>query len=117
GRPPLGRHCRNPRDLGRTPGGSSGGSAAALAAGLTPVELGSDVAGSLRYPAHCCGVVPLRTTVGLLPSSDIGPLGTEVFPSVFSAGPMARTFEHLALMLEALLPQKDPREVAPHSHV
>ena len=58
----------NPWDLGRTPGGSSGGSAAALSAGLGALSIGSDIAGSLRVPAHFCGVFAHKPTFGLLPS-------------------------------------------------
>lgn len=93
----------NPWDHKRTPGGSSGGSAAALAAGFTPLELGSDLGGSIRYPAHCCGVLGLRTTVGLLPVDDIGPEGLPMsFHRLLSLGPMARSIADLALMLDVL---------------
>lgn len=93
--------CRNPRDLERTPGGSSGGAAAAIAMGLTPLELGSDIAGSIRYPAHCCGVFGLRTTVGWLPSSDWAPEGTPpAFERLAVCGPIARSLDDLGLMLE-----------------
>jgi amidase len=113
-RPPLARECVNPLDPARTPGGSSGGAAAALAARLTPLELGTDVAGSIRYPAHCCGVFGLRTTVGLVPADDAGPQpGKPLFPSVLSVGPMARSAEDLELLLGALLPEPDGREVEP----
>lgn len=94
--------CVNPFDSTRTPGGSSGGAAAALATGMTPLELGSDFHGSLRYPAHCCGIYSLRTTDGWLPVEDIGP---EQFPATFrriaTCGPMARNLEDLQLMLAA----------------
>lgn len=113
-RPPLARECRNPLDPARTPGGSSGGAAAALAARFTPLELGTDVAGSIRYPAHCCGVFGLRTTVGLVPAADIGPPpGKPMLPGVISVGPMARSVEDLGLLLDALLPDRDPCEVTP----
>ncbi len=113
-RPPLARECVNPLDPARTPGGSSGGAAAALAARLTPLELGTDVAGSIRYPAHCCGVFGLRTTVGLVPAADIGPPpGKPMLPSVISVGPMARSVGDLGLLLSALLPDRDARETRP----
>ncbi len=93
--------CVNPLDPSRTPGGSSGGAAASLAMGLTPLEFGSDFHGSLRYPAHCCGVYSLRTTDGWLPIVDIGP---ESFPSTFkriaTCGPMARNLEDIKLVLK-----------------
>src|SRR5262249_43491495 len=66
----------NPWDLGRTPGGSSGGSAAALAAGLVPLELGTDIGGSLRAPAHYCGVFSHKPTFDLVPLRGAGPPGT-----------------------------------------
>lgn len=113
-RPPLGRECVNPFDPTRTPGGSSGGAAAALAARLTPLELGTDVAGSTRYPAHCCGVFALRTSTGLVPAADIGPPpGEPMFPSALAVSPMARTPEDLHLLFAALMPAPDPREVTP----
>jgi amidase len=92
--------CLNPHDSARTPGGSSGGAAAALAAGLTPLELGSDVAGSIRYPAHCCGVYGLRSTDGWLPMSDIGPDPKRGFSHLAVCGPMANHLDDLTLLLE-----------------
>jgi len=93
--------CVNPFDPERTPGGSSGGAAAALACGFTPLELGSDIAGSIRYPAHCCGVFGLRTTDGWLPAGDAGPTAFST-PSLqlLTFGPMARYLEDLDLLLE-----------------
>jgi amidase len=95
--------CRNPFDPTRTPGGSSGGAAAALALGLTPIEVGSDIAGSIRYPAHCCGVAGLRTTDGWLPVQDSGPEGMPYpFSGLAVAGPMGRTLEDVELLVEIL---------------
>jgi len=102
---------RNPWDLDRTPGGSSGGAAAALAAGLTPLELGSDSGGSIRQPAHCCGVHGHVATHGLLPqrghlpSVPLDDVGATL--DLFSTGPMARHPEDLRLVLE-LLAGADP---------
>lgn len=93
--------CVNPHNPSRVPGGSSGGSAAAVAAGLTPLELASDVCGSIRYPAHCCGIYGLRTTDGWLPIDDFGPETFGVlFRQLLTLGPMAAHVEDLDLLLE-----------------
>jgi amidase len=92
---------RNPWNPERTPGGSSGGAAAALAAGLTPLELGSDLAGSIRSPAHFCGVYGHKPSRGLVPNRGHipGPPGTLAEPDLATVGPMARSAEDLALAL------------------
>jgi len=100
--PTFGR-TNNPRDLSRTPGGSSGGSAAALAAGLAPLELGADVAGSIRVPSHFCGVAGLRPTEGVLPLDGITPPGRpRTVRHIAVPGPMARTVADLQLGWRAL---------------
>jgi amidase len=89
---------RNPWNLGRTAGGSSGGAAAALAAGEVWLANGSCLGGSLRIPASFCGVVGLRPSPGLVPRGD----GLPAFDSLWVDGPMARTVTDLALMLDAM---------------
>ncbi|MCL2594389.1 MAG: amidase, partial [Promicromonosporaceae bacterium] len=89
---------RNPYDPTRMVGGSSGGSAVAVAAGYAPLSLGTDTGGSLRIPAALCGVATLRPTAGLLPLSGIFPRS----PSQDVVGPMAATVEGLRLSLAAL---------------
>lgn len=89
----------NPWNLGHTPGGSSGGSSAALAAGLTGLEAGSDIGGSIRNPAHFCGVYGHKPTWGIV--SDEGhALPGQLMPAdIAVVGPMARSAEDLALSL------------------
>ncbi len=95
---------RNPWDAARTPGGSSGGAAAALAAGLTPLEVGSDIGGSIRTPCHWCGVYGHKPTHGVVPTRGHipGPPGTLAEPDLAVVGPMARKPEDLARALELL---------------
>jgi len=94
----------NPWDPARTPGGSSGGAAAALAAGFTPLELGSDIGGSIRTPAHFCGVYGHKATHGIisLQGHVPGPPGTLGEPDLAVAGPMARCAADLSLLLEVI---------------
>ncbi len=114
----------NPYDLSRTPGGSSGGAAAIIAAGGSPLDLGSDTGGSIRQPAHYCGVAGIKPTSGRVPrtghiiSFDVGAL--EMLTQI---GPMARFVEDLILTLPIIagvdwrdpavipMPLGDPRRV------
>ena len=95
----------NPWDFSRSPGGSSGGAAAALAAGFVPLELGSDIGGSLRCPAHFCGVFAHKPSLELIPERGAGYPETPPVPvtgNMAVIGPMARTAADLALELDAL---------------
>lgn len=95
----------NPYDLGRTPGGSSGGSSAALAAGFGALSLGSDIGGSLRVPAHYCGVYAHKPTFGLCPARGHTPPPFPPLPSnrdLSVIGPMARSAADLALLLDVI---------------
>jgi amidase len=91
----------NPWNIERTPGGSSGGAAAALASGMTPFEIGTDLSGSIRIPAHFCGVFGLKPTekrvslAGLFPEPHPSPRSIRIMSCI---GPMARTVEDLALL-------------------
>lgn len=89
----------NPWDLDRAPGGSSGGSAAALAAGLTPLEVGSDIGGSIRGPAHYCGVYGHKPTLGLVPRDGHALPGAYGHDDMVVVGPLARSAEDLRLAL------------------
>jgi amidase len=93
----------NPWDLTRSPGGSSGGSAAALAAGYAALEIGSDIAGSLRVPAHFCGVYAHKPSYALVPMRGHSLPGVDGSPPDLSViGPMARSAEDLARALDVL---------------
>ena len=105
---PLFGRTANPWDLARTCGGSSGGAAAAVAAGLGPIGIGTDGGGSSRIPAACCGVVGFKQTLGLVPH-DLTPDG---FGNQSHITPITRTVMDAALMLQAMA---GPDPCDPHS--
>ena len=96
---------RNPWDAGRTPGGSSGGEGVALATGMTPLGLGNDVGGSLRWPAQCSGIASLKPTLGRVPHATRiepvdGPIGIQIMAV---EGPMARSVADLRLAARLMI--------------
>ncbi len=102
--------CRNPWNTACVPGGSSSGSAAAVAARMVPAALGTDTGGSIRVPAHFCGVVGLRPTYGRVSRHGVFPRAW----SLDTVGPMARTAEDAALVLQAVA-GADPLDAAAES--
>jgi Asp-tRNA(Asn)/Glu-tRNA(Gln) amidotransferase A subunit family amidase len=99
--PVFGR-TSNPHDLGRTPGGSSGGEAASVAAALSPVGLGSDLVGSIRIPAHFCGIFGMKPVAGAVPGEGHCPQLLGRLKQAAAFGPLARSVADLALMFEVL---------------
>ncbi|WP_440411891.1 amidase [Neorhizobium petrolearium] len=95
--PDIGQ-TNNPHDPSRTSGGSSGGSAALVAAGIVPLSVGTDTGGSIRIPASYCGIVGLKPSYGLVPTEGVFPLSW----SLDHAGPLARSVADAALMLACL---------------
>lgn len=104
----------NPWQNQRTPGGSSGGAAAAVAAGLTPIELGSDLAGSIRTPAAWCGIYGHKPSYGLIPMQGHipGPPGTLAEPDLCVAGPLAQEPADLSLLLDVMAGAAEPEASA-----
>jgi aspartyl-tRNA(Asn)/glutamyl-tRNA(Gln) amidotransferase subunit A len=102
--------ANNPRDLDRISGGSSGGSAVAVAAELSMTSIGSDGGGSIRIPASFCGCVGLKPTYGRVSRYGVFP----VSPSLDACGPLTRTVEDAALVLEAIA-GADPRDITASS--
>jgi len=99
---PVFGSTNNPHDLRRTSGGSSGGEAASVSAALSPAGLGSDLAGSLRIPAHFCGVMGLRPTVGCVPGAGQFPPAAGPYSLGAVIGPIARRVEDLALLFRVI---------------
>ena len=111
---PLRGRTRNPWNGHLTPGGSSGGEAAALATGMTPFGLGNDIGGSLRNPAYCCGIASLKPTVGRIPLAAVnaGEYGGMAM-ALLTDGPMTRSVADLRLGLSILAgrDRRDPQSV------
>lgn len=105
---PLFGWTANPWDTSRSPGGSSGGAGAAVAAGCGPLGLGTDGGGSIRIPAACCGIVGMKASLGLVPHDQT----PDVFNNLAYFGPMTRTVDDAALML-SVMAGADPSD--PHS--
>ncbi len=113
----------NPYDLSRTPGGSSGGEAAIIAAGGSPLGLGNDMGGSIRLPAHFCGIAGIKPTTGRTPMAGNFPWPVGLLEPLWQSGPMARFVEDLILTLPIIagvdwrdptvvsMPLHDPKEV------
>jgi aspartyl-tRNA(Asn)/glutamyl-tRNA(Gln) amidotransferase subunit A len=101
---PLSGITRNPWDLSKTPGGSSGGSAAAVASGFAPLSLGTDGGGSIRIPAGFTGIFGFKPSFGRVPAYPLSPFGT-----VAHVGPMTRTVEDAAIMMNVIA-KPDPRD-------
>jgi Asp-tRNA(Asn)/Glu-tRNA(Gln) amidotransferase A subunit family amidase len=101
----------NPWDLARTPGGSSGGESAAIAAGMSAAGLGSDSGGSVRVPAHFTGICSLKPTPGRIPGAGHLPPCVGPFSTLGVIGPMARTIDDVTLLFRTLSGQ-DPHDPA-----
>jgi amidase len=94
---------KNPRDPGITPGGSSGGAGAAVAAGIGHIAHGTDIAGSIRYPAYACGVHGLRPTLGRIPAFNAALAERPIGPQISAvSGPLARTIGDIRIALAAM---------------
>jgi amidase len=99
----------NPWDLARSPGGSSGGSAASLAAGFSALELGSDIGASIRNPAHYCGVFGHKPTYGIVPMRGHLLPGAFAYADISCGGPLARSAADLALALKLIAGPHGPQ--------
>jgi amidase len=110
---PLFGRSRNPHNYGRTPGGSSGGEAAAIGARLSPAGLGSDLSGSIRIPAHFCGIVGLKPTAGSVPAPGQFPPSVGPYSLGSTIGPMARRVEDLSLIFNLIAGAREKLVAAP----
>lgn len=99
---PVFNHTNNPYDLSKTSGGSSGGEAAAIAACLSPAGIGSDLAGSIRLPAHFCGIAGLKPTMGRVSMAGHLPPATGLLSLGACIGPLARSVADLSLLFDVM---------------
>ncbi len=116
--------ANNPYNVARTPGGSGGGGAAAIAAGMSPIEIGADLGGSIRLPSHFCGIAGIRATTGRAPMTGYFPPSFGWVSLYSASGPMARTVDDLIAALPVIsgpdwidariedVPLRDPRAVS-----
>src|SRR6266852_3459130 len=104
---PVFKRTNNPYDLSRTSGGSSGGEAAAIAACMSPGGIGSDLAGSIRIPAHFCGIAGLKPGTGRVPGAGQFPESIGPYSLGSVIGPMARTIDDLQLLFSVLASSRD----------
>ncbi len=111
--PVFGR-TNNPYDLSRTPGGSSGGEAAAITACMSPVGLGTDLAGSIRIPSHFCGIAGLKPTTGRVSSAGQFPPSIGPYSLGAAIGPMARCIQDLQLLFGVLVESETPTKSLDH---
>lgn len=109
----------NPWDVSKTPGGSSGGAAAALAAGLTGLEIGNDIGGSIRSPSHFCGIYGHKSSFGIVPDRGMIPPPPRLFPGdqtmqtdILVSGPMARSAADLDLVMDIIVSPELPEKKA-----
>ncbi|MDA7965047.1 amidase family protein [Ruegeria sp.] len=107
---PLFGSTRNPHDPAHSAGGSSGGSAAAVASGMSYIDIGSDQGVSIRYPAQCCGVYGLKPSWGEISLAGHSPLNERREPDIGAAGPLARSARDVALALSVLRTNPGPRK-------
>jgi Asp-tRNA(Asn)/Glu-tRNA(Gln) amidotransferase A subunit family amidase len=111
--PVFGR-TNNPYDLSRTPGGSSGGEAVAITACMSPVGLGTDLAGSIRIPSHFCGIAGLKPTAGRVSSAGQFPPSIGPYSLGAAIGPMARCIQDLQLLFGVLVESETPTDSLDH---